>query len=504
MRMAKRFMTFLITLIVGFGVADAAIFSDDERIQDGLDVVEMSDSFADIFGKLDEISWGGKNIDVAIENLEQLNPKAHIAATDERVVLVWGDTIVANYPRPGAKDWNAFGEITTALILKMRERDANLRAASPDEIYQTVVDSVLRGIGQSGQYVFPRANLFNPDGQILTSVGIDGYRDERGNFRVTGIYTGSPAEGAGISVGDLIAEINGVLVSDLADSSLAAMMSGAGAGTLKMMLLTPSGNRRVVVRRATVVLADADIIYLNAAGGEGGVLEIIVNRISENAIAIISEALARHKDLSGIILDLRASGGADEKMAAKLAGLFIGNTPIMRIVQDAHDEVEVFAADEALTDVPMVAIVSNTTSGTAEAIAAAIYETGRGILIGTPTAGMARVASNIKLQNGGVLELMNKSIKTGLGNVIDGRGVFPLVCLASVRTEKQQNVFFLNVINNDFKARDFNKEEDLDVAKVRDGCPVIRNGADEDLVALSVASKILTDKKLYNNLLSVQ
>ena len=503
MRMAKRFMTFLMGLVICAGIANAGIFSEDERMQGGLDVIEMSNSFADIFSKLDEISWGGKNINVAIENLEQLNPKAHIAATDERVVLVWGDTIVANYPRPAAKDWNSFGEITTALVLKMRERDANLRAASPDEIYQTVVNSTLRGIGQNGQYVFPRANLFNEGGQILTSVGIDGYRDERGNFRVTGIYGGSPAEGAGISVGDLIAEINGVLVADLADAALAEMMSGAGAGTLKMMLLTPSGNRRVVVRRATVVLADADIIYLNA-GGEGGVLQIIVNRISENTIAIVTEALARHKDLSGVILDLRATGGADEKLASKLAGLFIGNSAIMRIVQDEHDEVEVFAADEPLTEVPVVVIVSNTTSGTAEAIAAAFYETGRGILIGTPTAGMARVASNIKLQNGGILEVMNKSIKSGEGKTIDGRGVFPLVCLSSVRTEKMQNVFFLNVINNDFKAHDFNKEEDLDVESVRAGCPVIRNGADEDWAALSVASKILTDKKLYNNLLTIQ
>ena len=35
------------------------------------------------------------------------------------------------------------------------------------------------------------------------------------------------------------------------------------------------------------------------------------------------------------------------------------------------------------------------------------------------------------------------------------------------------------------------------VEKVRAGCPVITNGTDEDMLSLSVASKILTDDKLY-------
>ena len=52
MRMAKRFLMILATVFVTvFGTANAAIFSEDEKIQDGLDVVEMSRNFADIFGK---------------------------------------------------------------------------------------------------------------------------------------------------------------------------------------------------------------------------------------------------------------------------------------------------------------------------------------------------------------------------------------------------------------------------------------------------------------------
>ncbi|MBS7386773.1 MAG: hypothetical protein KIG73_03585, partial [Alphaproteobacteria bacterium] len=202
------------------------------------------------------------------------------------------------------------------------------------------------------------------------------------------------------------------------------------------------------------------------------------------------------------VLDLRVAGGDDERAAAKLGGLFIGKNPIMRIVETALDEVEVVPGGDVVTNAPVVVLMSDQTRGTAEALVAAFYENARGVLVGTPTAGSARIASRIDLDNGGALELLNKSIKTGQGRKIDERGIFPIVCLSNIRTNQQQNAFFLNVINNDFNAQDFNKDASVDADTIRRGCPVITNGADEDAVAAAVSAKILTDKKVYNRLIA--
>jgi len=478
-----------------------SLFFEDEPIQDGLHVFDMSNTFADIYEKLDSVKWGGKSINVAIESLENLNKNAHIAATDERVVLVWGDSIVANYPRPDAHDWNGFGEITTALVLKLRANDPVFHSASESETYQLVVDSLMRGIDERGRYIFSRRAEITEDGRILTSVGINGTRDERGNFRIHGVFKGSPADAAGVREGDLISEINGTRVSEMSDMELEAVMSGFNSGTSKIKLVTPSGNRDVVLRRATIVLADADVVH-RATDDDGGILEIVVHKVSDGAVSIVNEALAKHPDLEGIILDLRASTGDDERAAAKLAGLFIGQEPIMRIAQTATEEVEVVPGSDAVTNTPVVVLMSDMTRGTAEAVAAAFYENMRGVLVGTPTAGLARIATRIDLENGGALELMNKSLKTGTGRVIDGRGVFPIVCLSNIRSSSQQNAFFLNVINNYFNATDFNKMPEVSADDIRRGCPTITSGADEDSVAMAVAVKILTDKKVYNRLIA--
>lgn len=481
----------------------AGLFYDDVKIQDGLDVYAVSDVFADIYEKLDSVNWAGKNINVAIESLEKLNPNAHIAATGERAVLVWGDELVVNYPYPADKDWKAYGEITTALLLKMRERDEQLRALKEDGLYQVVVNALLSGIDQNGSYAYSRDAINDSDTRILTSIGFDGGRDFRGNFRVTGVYKDSPADMAGMSEGDIISEVNGERVSSMSDSEMSAILSGYNSGTAKLKLLTPFGNRHVTLRRASVVLADADIIYRAKNKTTNGILEIVVHKISDGAVDIVNEALTRHGSVDGIILDLRTTMGDNEKAAAKLAGLFMGQKPIMRVIETAVDELEVVPGGDAITDAPVVVLISDTTRGTAEAIAAAFYENNRGVLIGTPTAGRSRIATTIELDNGGVLELLNKSVKTGNGNILDGRGVFPLVCLSNIRSSQQQEVFFLNVLNGDFNARDYNQDKRVDVKALRQACPKITSGTDEDTLAAAVSVKILTDKNIYNELMDL-
>lgn len=486
-----------------FNLWASDLFQEEDRIQDGIDVIEVSNVFADIYEKLDNVRWAGKSVDIAIESLENLNPNAHVAATGERIVLVWGDDLIANFPYPEKKDWKAYGQITTALFMRMRQKDAGLRSLKDADLYNVVVNALLRGIDENGSYVFNGDKKADIESKILTSIGFEGGRDERGNFRITGVFQGSSADISGVKQGDIVSEINGVRVANMNDADLRAVLNGYNSGTVKIKLLTPSGNKNLSLRRASIVLADADVVHRGSNDNNNQMLEIIVHNVSESAVNIVNEALAKYDDINGIILDLRSASGEDARSAAKLAGLFIGQNPVMIISETAVDELEVVPGGAAVTNAPVVVLISDSTRGTAEAIAAAFYENGRGILVGTPTAGHARMASQISLQNGGVLELLNKSVKTGRGNVLDGRGVFPLICLSSIRSSAQMDAFFVNIMNGRFDAHDYNQDKDVDVAALRRACPNITSGDDEDAMAVAVAAEILTNKMVYGEIMGL-
>ncbi|MDR1361420.1 MAG: PDZ domain-containing protein [Rickettsiales bacterium] len=504
--MRRIFAIFFAAFLLPFSLPAAELFDQKEPVQDGLNVFEISAVFSDIYEKLDSVKWGGKSIGVAIESLEKLSPSAHIAATDERVVLVWKDSIIANYPMPAPRNWKEYGQITTALVLKLRTQISALRNATDSALYNSVVGALVSGLDENGRYIYSKRAEIAEDGRILTSIGLEGARAGSGSFIVNGVYKGSPADNDGVRAGDMIVNINGQPVAQMSDPELAAAFSGFNSGTLKLGIAIPGtkDTKQIVLRRATVVLADADVV-LRTTGqkAEGArqdqLLEIVIHKVSENSVAIVNEALATYKGATGIIFDLRGARGDDERAAAKLAGLFLGQVPVMRIVETGNLESEIVPGGDSITRTPVVVLMSGATRGTAEAIAAAFYENGRGILVGTPTAGSARIATKIDLENGGALELLNKSLKTGQGRALDGRGVFPLVCLSNIRNQQQQGAFFLNIINGDFRAQDFNAAEP-DVAAIRKGCPQITSGADEDAASAAVAVKILTDKKVYNKL----
>ena len=499
----KKIFLWCALVLLPFNVIAADLFMEEDRIQDGVDVIQMSEVFSDIYEKLDDVKWAGKNIEIVIESLEHLNPKAHIAATGERVVLVWGDDLIANFPYPDKKDWKSYGQITTALVMRMRDKDARLHSLNRDALYNVVVNALLQGIDENGSYIVLDDETKNIETKILTSIGFEGGRDERGNFRITGVFKGASADIAGVQEGDIISEINGVRVVNMSDADLRSVLNGYNSGTVKIKLLTPSGNKNITLRRASIVLADADIIHRMTNEQENEILEIIIHNVSESAVNIVNEALAKYNNVDGIILDLRSCGGEDERAAAKLAGLFIGQKPVMIISETAVDELEVIPGGNAVTNAPVVVLISDSTRGTAEAIASSIYENARGVLVGTPTAGQSRMASRIQLQNGAMLELFNKSIKTGFGNNLDGRGVFPLICLSNIRNAAQMDTFFVNIMNGRFDAHDYNKDTDVDVKSLRKSCPIITSGADEDAMAVAVAAEILTDKRVYNEIMDL-
>lgn len=481
-------------------IASAAeLFDQDTPVQNGINVFESTNTFAEIFEKLDSVKWAGKNVSIAIEGLEKIHKNAHIAVTDDRVVLVWGDNIVGNWPRPGAADWNGFGQITTAIVLKLREFIPDFGKHGQNEMYSVVVSAVLQGIDENGKYIHSRHDQITTGGRLLTSAGIEGVRDERGNFRIFGIVRGSAADNNGLTEGDLISEINGQLVSKMGNADLAAAFSGFNSGTLKLHLIGASGSRDTVLRRATIVMADADIVLKQT--NDISILEIIVHKISDGSVDIVNESLAKYKNINGIVLDLRSAGGDDETAAAKLGGLFIGKKPILRIIESAKSETEIVAGGDSVTDVPVVILTSGATSGTAESLAAAFYENSRGTVIGTPTAGKARLATKIDLSGGGQLELLNRAAKTGQGKDLDGRGFFPLICLSNIRNSGQQEAFFINISNGDFNAKDFNQDTSISAVDINKGCPQIKSGSDEDALSSAVSFRILSDQKIYNGIL---
>jgi len=206
---------------------------------------------------------------------------------------------------------------------------------------------------------------------------------------------------AGMSEGQLNQAAVGALVSGLAPKvslvSQAAAPGTAGASPL--------------VRKTSVF--DGDILYVRLGRVGDGLAQAIA--------AAVSKPETTNK-LKGVALDLRYAGGDDYAAAAAAVDLFVKKE--QPLLNWGTGMVRSKAKTDAIT-LPVAVLVNRQTAGAAEALAAAMRETGAGLVLGGKTAGQAMVAQEFPLKNGDRLRIATAPVQLGDESALPEQGLKP-------------------------------------------------------------------------------
>ncbi|MBI5394058.1 MAG: hypothetical protein HZA91_02050 [Verrucomicrobia bacterium] len=130
----------------------------------------------------------------------------------------------------------------------------------------------------------------------------------------------------------------------------------------------------------------------------------------------------------GIVLDLRFVQGSDFADAAAVAGRFLPKgAPLFMLKGAAKDEPRRFGAsfDKGCVITPLIVLVNAGTSGSAEALAAALRDQQRAVILGSVTAGEAAERVELPLVGGKKLTLAVKQAVLPDGSRIFPAGVMP-------------------------------------------------------------------------------
>jgi hypothetical protein len=162
---------------------------------------------------------------------------------------------------------------------------------------------------------------------------------------------------------------------------------------------TPAPALRDWVTRTTVY--EETVGYLRVEGVGPGLPE----ELTEDW-----DALRATNRLNALILDLRFSQGQDYAAAAKAADLFVrGDKPLL-----AWDDTVIRSTGRTGDFMPVAVLVNGETEGAAEAMAAALRESGPALVLGSRTPGQAYMHREFAL-NGRTLRIAAAPVQTGKG-----------------------------------------------------------------------------------------
>ena len=260
-------------------------------------------------------------------------------------------------------------------------------------------------------------------------------------LEVTAVFPDSPAEGAGIDVGDVILAADGKDLSGIPAELATAKIKGK-VGTEVELTIQPvkgGGEKEIPVERAQVSIPAAQGRIERVDGRKVGY--VLFSSFDQGAHAELRSEIDRllREGAEGLVLDLRGNGGGrlDEAIAA--ASLFVESGDIVTTRGRATGEEVYDALGDALDPRPTVVLIDGGTASASEILAAALSDYDLATLVGETTYGKGTVQESVPLPDGSAINLTVAEYFTSEDVSIADKGIPPDVKVkADLETERDE------------------------------------------------------------------
>lgn len=241
---------------------------------------------------------------------------------------------------------------------------------------------------------------------------------------IDGVFTGSPAQKAGLKDRDVIESIDGRATNAMAPSAALSLIRGRVGTTVTLLIKNGTKTRRMTLTRGTIALPT---VFIRMLPGQVAYMNIqeFGQHTGSQVAAAFKRLMARHP--AGIILDLRDNPGGEVSQALDTADWFVPKGPVVTLKYKDQQKNVTYDSRGPGTKLPVVVLVNQNTASAAEILSAAIQERQGGKLVGTRTYGKGIVQEVVPLSGGASLKLTVARYYTPDGQYIEHVGLRPNV-----------------------------------------------------------------------------
>lgn len=291
------------------------------------------------------------------------------------------------------------GRNTEILVNLMRELSLNyVDEVSPDRLMQQAAAGMTRTLDPYTEFM-PEEQM--SDFELLTTGkygGVGSLIRKKGDYVIFAQpYKGSPADRAGIRIGDRIVRIDGQEARGMTIEQVSALLKGSPGTKVKLTVerLLGGEQQELTLRRERIAIPSVPY-YGYVADGIGYIQHSDFTEGSYDELRAALEALQRQGELRGLILDYRSNGGGILQEAVKIVSLFVPkSTEVVSTRGRAKDAGHTFRTESApvAPNLPLAVLVNGNTASSAEIVAGALQDLDRAVLVGQKSFGKGLVQS---------------------------------------------------------------------------------------------------------------
>jgi len=248
---------------------------------------------------------------------------------------------------------------------------------------------------------------------------------------VTKVFRHSPADEAGIEVGDFIVSVEGKSIAGQNVLQVGNKVRGREGTQVGIGVRDGKSGKtqELTITRAQVALPNVSSRVETVRGRKLGYVRML--QFSEGVHAQLADALEKveREGAQGIVLDLRHNPGGLLDEAVLSASLFLpeGEVVVSTRSRTQGDSVHKTGPGR-VTSLPVVALIDGGTASAAEILAASLADDAGATVVGTRSYGKGLFQEERDLANGGALKLSVGEFFTPNGvNLAKSHGIHPEV-----------------------------------------------------------------------------
>lgn len=249
-----------------------------------------------------------------------------------------------------------------------------------------------------------------------------------GALTIVRVITGSPAEEAGVRVGDRILAVDGQATSALSTEKAANLLQGPDGSTVVISLAAPGQQPRLVsVRRRTVEVPSVDQVHI--ADRQFGTGYLKLTCFQKTTARDLDAALWKlhGEGMKRLVIDVRGNPGGLLVSSVEVADRFVDRGVIVSTRGRSVQEDYTYSAHEqGKWRVPLVVLVDQDSASAAEIFAGAIRDHHRGTIVGCRSFGKGSVQGIFPLEESAAgMRLTTAKFYSPNGRPYSGVGVEP-------------------------------------------------------------------------------
>ena len=293
-------------------------------------------------------------------------------------------------------------------------------------LYDRLTAGYLLGTGDKyARYYTANAytELMNIQSGKVMGIGVELGIDQTGYAKVTRVYDGSPAQEAGIAVGDYITTIDGVEVKSLTNvDAVQSRLRGEAGTTVNVVWLdSEAATHTADLTHSGYSATTVDYQMLEDVG------YVRIRQFDSSTPSELDYAL-RYLTANGaqsIVFDLRDNGGGVLEDAISCIDL-VAPEGTVAYAEDKNGNRTVIGSSDAESSIaqPVVCLVNGNTASAAELFAASLRTLNGARLVGTVTMGKGTIQNSPqRLSDGSAVSITVAKLICGDGSCFDGTGL---------------------------------------------------------------------------------